>query len=309
MRAKSVIKYLFIILALSTTFCSDAMVFSVEGDGKWTNQANWDGAFPGKTNFLGDTIVIDAFITLNTDITIEGVVLVTETGSLLGNKQIEISPTGTLINEGNSIVKKIVNNGLIVNRLILECTGDLLNYNTIKNYETVLVGSSIYNTGAINGDGGQYFSGEVLINQLKGSLSGNIDICAATNVANFGKLDSTSISMCGYHMVKSATLMAFADGEGITLRLLSPNVSNFSHARILRSTDGEDYYLADVISDDQIKKINHEAIHLFQDEFLFDEGFIYYKVTVVDIDGRQSELPTVAVSKPKRTDNEFASAN
>lgn len=283
------------------------MSYKVAEDGKWSQPHIWEQAVPGKQILKGDTAIIDQFITLNTDIELEGVLIIESQGSLLGNKSIQISSDAILINKGSVVVKEILNNGVITNHLVLECTRDLINKGQIINYETVLVGSQIQNLGAIQGDGGQYFTSDEIVNTSEGVMEGNIDVCAAKNMSNYGSLDSSAISMCGYHMVHSISLIAVANEDKIDLNLINPEDRQISHVRIERSTNGKQFTLADIIGGESIESGN-QLNYLYGDEFLFDETFIYYRVVVVDTEGKISELPTVGVSKPRRKSSEFASA-
>jgi hypothetical protein len=285
-----------------------AIGFHVSKDGKWTQEEIWATAVPGKTIFSGDTVVIDKFITLNTDITVEGTLIATEQGSILGNKAITVSDSGLLINKGSFIVKEVTNNGTIINHLIFECTRDLINDGVIKNYETVLVGSQIQNFGYMEGDGRQFFSNKEMINRAEGVLSGNIDICSGVDLSNNGTLDSTKISICGHNMIRKTTLMAYTNEDRIDLQLYNPKDVETSHIRIERSGNGKDFYIIDAIGYEQMVEMGSDIIYVYGDEFLFDESYIFYCVTVVDSEGELSELPVIGVSKPRRPVEEFASA-
>lgn len=83
------------------------------GSGKWSDPRVWGSQYPGSTIKAGDVVIITGQVTLTTPIVVEGILRIEKGGSMAGMKDLTIAKSGRLINNGSTVVRRIVNEGSI----------------------------------------------------------------------------------------------------------------------------------------------------------------------------------------------------
>ena len=125
--------------------------------GKWTDAKVWNNQYPGTTIKAGDVVIIQGQVVLTTPIIIEGTLQVDKGACMMGMQTLVISNQGTFINNGNTVMKTIVNEGTINNNMILETKADADNTGTIDNNNLLSAGHNFNNLrGTAGGKGGVY---------------------------------------------------------------------------------------------------------------------------------------------------------
>jgi hypothetical protein len=95
---------------------------------------------------------------MNVPITIAGTLHIAKGGSIAGTKDLVILKLGTLVNDGNAIVGRIINGGSITNNRMLEAVKDIYNNGKINNNSVIASGNNFNNNnGQASGTGGSYF--------------------------------------------------------------------------------------------------------------------------------------------------------
>ncbi|MCB0481187.1 MAG: T9SS type A sorting domain-containing protein [Flavobacteriales bacterium] len=103
------IKPFFIVFTIGL-LCSQAWAatYTKSSSGNYTSAAGWSPSYPGTTISSGDVVIINAAVTMNADLTVEGTLTINSGASLTGTKEIkEIKTGGTLTNNGTISIKKI----------------------------------------------------------------------------------------------------------------------------------------------------------------------------------------------------------
>lgn len=101
----SIVTFLFTILVSSSLF---GVTYTKSSAGNYTSAAGWTPSYPGTTIGSGDVVIINAAVTLNDDIKVEGTLTINAGASLTGNKEIEeIKSGGVLTVNGTLDIKKI----------------------------------------------------------------------------------------------------------------------------------------------------------------------------------------------------------
>ena len=144
------------LICLAATGFVNAKTYIITS-GKWTDAKVWNNQYPGTTIQAGDVVIIKGQIVLTTAIIIEGTLQVDKGACMMGMQTLVISNQGTFINNGNTIMKSIVNEGTINNNQILETKADADNTGTIDNNNLLSAGHNFNNLrGTACGKGGVY---------------------------------------------------------------------------------------------------------------------------------------------------------
>lgn len=160
MQKQKIMKKLYFILAaaLLTATAAEAKTYTVNS-GKWTDAAAWNGEYAGTTIKEGDVVIIAGNVTMNTNVVIEGTVKIEKGASMVGMKDMVVTKTGMLVNNGNTVMKTIVNEGIISNNLILETMVNFENKGIVGNDNSIVAGNNIHlYDGNAAGNGGTYFA-------------------------------------------------------------------------------------------------------------------------------------------------------
>ena len=148
--------YIFLIATLIANV-SFAKTYTV-GSGKWTDASIWTNGYPGTTINADDEVIINGQVTMNTSIVVEGKLQVEKGSAMVGMKDLVIAKSGSFVNNGNTVMKRIMNEGNIQNNLIMETMMDFDNKGTIDNNNNVVSGNNFDNFGGkVAGNNGAYF--------------------------------------------------------------------------------------------------------------------------------------------------------
>ncbi len=208
----NIMSFIFCIgIILSSTSNSTAAIFSTYKTGRYNQQEIWKPFYPGNIIKEGDTVVIKNDIVHNVDVVVKGTIIIQENASLLGDKNVIIVKTGTLLNFGKSKFGLLTNRGAIYNQQNLEITMDFVNSGNIINHREIQVGNMLDNTGLLTGKGGDISANGKFVNSRTGSIKGNLDVCS-NNFLNVegGTIDMETTTFCGNPIFNSNTLFSKA---------------------------------------------------------------------------------------------------
>jgi hypothetical protein len=156
-------KSLYILIA--TTLIANATfakTYTV-GSGKWTDASIWTNGYPGTTISADDEVIVNGQLTMNTGIVVEGKLQVEKGSAMVGMKDLMIAKSGSFVNNGNTVMKRIINEGSIQNNLIMETMMDFDNKGKIENNNNVVAGNNFDNFGGnVNGKSGAYYVNNVV---------------------------------------------------------------------------------------------------------------------------------------------------
>ncbi len=282
-----------VILAVLVNLCLlvSATTYNLTATGKWTAINIWSPSYPGDIIGSGDTVIIDQVVTANVPLTIFGTLIINEEAAIIGNKEIVISGGGTFINYGNSVARSIINDGTLINHLILESSENIVNNGTMINNETMVVGIDFINSGVLTGSEGMVMSNNEIMNNKGGEIQGTLDLCAALTITNYGNIDSMNLSICGIAVQQDIVdWKVNLTGEFIQIRLEDPKLISYSYISIEKSVDGKSFNEIKAVQKNDFSKYDH-SFTLHDDAPV--TASIYYRIKVVDQYGIVSYAPKV----------------
>ena len=115
--------------------------------GKWSDPCLWPDQSIGSTIKAGDIVIITGQVTLTTPLLVEGTLEIEKGATLIGSKDITIAKGGVLVNNGSTVVRRIVNEGSVSNNLFMESTADIENRSCMENNSTVVAGNNFAGIG------------------------------------------------------------------------------------------------------------------------------------------------------------------
>ena len=146
-----------LVTLIAVNFAS-AKTYIIES-GKWTDAKTWNNQYPGTTIHADDVVIIKGQVVLTTPIVIEGTLQVEKGAYMVGMQTLLISKSGKFINNGNTVMKGIVNEGTINNNLIIEAKADADNLGSIDNNNLISASHNFNNMrGNAGGKGGLYIA-------------------------------------------------------------------------------------------------------------------------------------------------------
>jgi hypothetical protein len=146
------------------------------GSGKWNDARVWGNDYTGTTVNPGDVVIITGLVTITENITINGTLQIEKGACIVGLKDLDISKTGRLINNGSIVMKRIINQGTIYNNLMMEATLDIENQGKIENNSNVVAGNDFdTNTGNMGGNGGAYYVNNTLKTSAASTFAKNVE--------------------------------------------------------------------------------------------------------------------------------------
>jgi len=145
--------------------------------GKWTDAAVWNNNYPGTTIKENDVVIITGDVIVNANIIIEGTLQIDKGAKLIGMKDLLISKTGKLINNGSTVMRCITNEGYISNNLLLEAISEIANYGNIENNSLAVSGTNFPNVGGTaNGKAGIYIVNNSVLVSPTSKFGSNIQL-------------------------------------------------------------------------------------------------------------------------------------
>ena len=255
------------------------------GSGKWTDAKVWNNDYPGATIKADDIVIITGQVTVNTRIVVEGTLTVNKGAFMVGMKDLVISKSGKFVNNGNTVMNRIVNEGSISNNLLMEAMNDVDNKGTIENNNNMVTGNNFENFGgAANGTGGAYYVNNHVFASPSAKFGHEVKIFGGKEMQHTDtELKATSLFL-------NATLSA---GNKVVLNVSNPENLNITSYRIEKSLNGSNYFLLDKISNNK-RTLNYTDNKVSSD-------ITYYKVKAINATGEEIDLPVATVKSAGNT--------
>ncbi len=275
---KKVYTILSIILTITT---ANAKTYTISS-GKWSDVNVWGGEYIGSTIKAEDVVIITGQMTMNTSIVVEGTLQVDKGAGMVGMKDLVVAKGGNFLNNGNTVMKRILNEGTIKNNMIMEAMLDIENKSAIEN-NNIMTGNSFDNFGGkAEGNNGAYY----LNNNVNSSPSSKFgsDVKVFYGNANESQPAATAVMNLG----------ATASEDAVVLTVANPSRKNVSVFSIEKSEDGINYSLIEMVT-----KINNNSdVAMTYTDSDLSRKLTYYRVTAITVNGDNVVLPIAAVKAP-----------
>lgn len=135
--------------------------FSVQAATVFLPSGRWSEVYSKNTVEAGTKLVITGHVTVDIPLLILGSIEIAKGASLSGLKPVYIAPAGSLHNEGNIVLKSLLNSGQIVNNGIIDLMYDLENEGILQNNHLINCARSFYcHGGTLGGGNSRYYIGE-----------------------------------------------------------------------------------------------------------------------------------------------------
>ena len=249
------------------------------GSGKWTDAKVWNNDYPGTTIKSNDVVVITGQVTMNAGIVVEGTLTVDKGAFRVGMKDLVISKSGRFVNNGNTVMKRIVNEGTINNNLIMEAMNDVDNKGLIENNNNMVAGNNFENFGGkANGASGAYFVNNSVFTSPAAKFGSDVKVFygnALQQPEQKGKATSLFLN---------ASLKA---DNGVVLNISHPENLKISAYKIEKSLDGNSFTLLETVSSDK-SNLNYT-------DSKAGNSLTYYRVKALSNTGEEILLPVATV--------------
>ena len=279
-----------ILAAILMITSANAKTYTV-GSGKWSDASVWGGQYIGSTIKADDVVIITGQMTMNTSIVVEGTLQVEKGAGMVGMKDLVVTKSGKFVNNGNTVVKRILNEGSISNNMIMEAMLDITNKSAIENNNNMVAGNNFDSFGGnAAGKGGAYF----INNNVSSSPSAKFGSDVKVFYGNMIENESTaSVSM---------NLDATVKMNAVVLSVSNPSKTNVSLFSIEKSNDGKNFTLVEMVSN-----ISKSEVAMTYTDNKVNSNLTYYRVKAINAMGEETVLPVAAV-KTTNT-NGYAMAN
>lgn len=273
-------KKLYTLLAATTLLITGANAATYTlGSGKWNDANVWGGNYVGTVIKAGDEVVISGHVTVTTPIVIEGTLRVEKGASMMGMKDMLVTKNGNFVNNGNTVMKRIINEGTIDNNLLMEAMMDIENKGTINNNNNMVAGNNMQNYGGnAAGKGGAYFVNNNITSSPAAKFGADVKVF-------YGNAIETQTAMQGATMNLDATI----NSNTVVLNVTNPAKVNVSVFAVEKSTDGKNFTLVDMVS-----KVNAEQGMSYTDTQV-NNNLTYYRVKAINAQGEEMVLPVATV--------------
>lgn len=272
---------------LATTLISTASFAKTYmlASGKWTDAQIWNNQYPGTTIKANDVVVITGQVTMNTGIVVEGTLKVEKGAFMVGMKDLVITKSGNFVNDGNTVMKRIINEGSIHNNLLMEAMMDVDNKGNIDNNNNMVAGNNFDNMGGhAAGKAGAYFVNNNVLTSPKSDFGKDVQVLYAKQIETAGKETSNTTSL--------QLTASFKNEKGVELNVANPANIEVTMFSIEKSTDGQTYSLLETISG----KKTAGAMN-YTDENI-NSNLTYYRIKALNVNGDEITLPIAAVKAP-----------
>ena len=146
-----------VLAVLLFTTTTQAKIYTI-GSGKWSDPLLWGNQYIGSTIKADDVVIITGQVTMTTSLLIEGTLQIEKGAAIVGIKDLTIAKTGKFVNNGNAVVRKIVNEGSVANNLVTEAMTNIMSTCTIENNSVILAGNNLESKdGNAYGRGGSFY--------------------------------------------------------------------------------------------------------------------------------------------------------
>ena len=279
---KSIMKKVYTILAIFATITTaNAKTYSI-GSGKWSDASVWNGQYIGSTIKADDVVIITGQITMNTSIVVEGTLQVEKGAGMVGMKDLVVAKTGTFVNNGNTVMKRILNEGLIKNNMSMEAMMDIENKSSIEN-NNMISGNSFDNFGGTaEGNNGSYY----INNNINTSPASKFGADVKVFYGNANQSEATASS--------TMNLTANITTDAVVLSVANPAKKDVSVFSVEKSDDGVNYALLEMVTN-----IHKEGdVAMIYSDYNITNKITYYRVTAITVNGDNTVLPIAAVKVP-----------
>ncbi len=263
--------------ALIIFAAANAKTYTVSS-GKWSDAAVWGGQYIGSTIGADDVVIITGQMTMNTSIVVEGKLQVEKGAGMVGMKDLVVAKNGTFVNNGNTVMKRIVNEGTINNNLIMEAMMDIDNKGSIANNNNMVAGNNFSNFGGnAAGNGGAYF----VNNNISASAKFGADVKVFYgNAIENGTTSTTS----------TLNLDATLNTGAVVLSVSNPSKIDVSLFSIEKSNDGTNFTLVDMVS-----TTNKSGVAMTYTDNHINNNLTYYRVKAINANGSETVLPVATI--------------
>ncbi|GEM_PF-1564639 len=272
--------YTILALTLAAEF-ADAKTYTL-GSGKWTDAKIWNNDYPGTTIKADDIVIITGQVTVNTGIVVDGMLTVEKGAFMVGMKDLVISKSGKFINNGNTVMKRIINEGTIDNNLVMETMNDMDNKGLIENNNNVVAGNNFENFGGdAKGNGGAYYVNNNVFTSPSSNFGVQVKVFYGNEIENSEKTAPTASLFLN---------ASFNSNNGVVLNIANPQKLNIISYRLEKSLDGSNYTLLGILSD-------NNGNTNFTDSKI-GSNLTYYRVKALSANGEEIILPIATAKVP-----------
>ncbi len=270
-------KKVYTILAIFATTVSFAKTYTV-GSGKWSDAKVWNNEYAGSTIKAEDVVIVTGNMTVNTSIVVEGTLQVEKGASLVGMKDLVIAKGGKFVNNGNTVLKNIINQGTVNNNMMMEAMGNIENRASIENNNNMVAGNNFSNiSGTAAGNSGAYFVNNVISNSSSAKFGNDVRVFYGNAIENAATTSA------------SATLNANLKNNTVELSVAG-NLSNVSLYSVEKSNDGKNFQLVDMVTA-SANGFNYTDTKINSD-------ITYYRVKAISTMGEETTLPIASAKAP-----------
>ena len=208
------------------------------GSGKWSDASVWGGQYIGSVIKADDVVIVTGQMTMNTSIVVEGTLTVEKGAGMIGMKDLVVARTGKFVNNGNTVMKRIVNEGSISNNLIMEAMMDIDNKGAIENNNNMVAGNNFDNFGGnAAGKGGAYFVNNNVSASASAKFGSDVKVFYGSAIENS---NATSVA--------ALNLNATVKANTVVLSVANPSKMDISLFSIEKSNDGKNFTLIEMVS-------------------------------------------------------------
>jgi hypothetical protein len=250
--------------------------------GKWTDAKIWNNDYPGTTIKANDVVIITGQVTMNAGIVVEGTLTVNKGAFMVGMKDLVISKSGTFVNNGNTVMNRIVNEGTINNNLFMEAMNDVDNKGAIQNNNNMLAGNNFDNFGGkANGTGGAYYVNNHVFTSPSSKFGAEVKVFNGNEIENSQQVEKTTSLFLN---------ASFKANRGVTLSISNPANLDITSYQIEKSADGSNYTFLETIA-------NNNSVLNYTDSKV-NNSLTYYRVKATSANGEEIILPVATVRTP-----------
>ncbi|MCW5908411.1 MAG: hypothetical protein KIS94_11165 [Chitinophagales bacterium] len=275
--------YTLLSAAILLSFNTQAKTYTL-GSGKWNDANTWNGDYAGNTVKAGDVVIITGQVTVTNPVLVEGVLKVEKGASMVGMKDLVVTKNGTFVNNGNTVMKRIINEGTIENNLIMEAMLDIENRGSMDNSSNVVAGNNMQNYGGnAKGNGGAYFINNNITTSPSAKFGSDVKVFYGNAIENS---NTAEVSALG--------LEATISENSVVLNVTNPSKIAVSLFSIEKSHDGKSFTLVDMIS-----KVNNDSdVAMNYTDTKINSNLTYYRVKAINTAGEETVLPIATVKVP-----------
>lgn len=135
--------------AMLITAMAQAKTYTISS-GQWNDPAVWGNQYIGTTIPAGDVVIITGKINMNAPLVVDGKLEIENGGALIGMKALTIGKKGSFVNNGITVVERIVNAGSVVNNSLMKTMMDKSNQPPVLDYPTIVAGNN--NNNEVSGE-------------------------------------------------------------------------------------------------------------------------------------------------------------